>query len=1111
MSGQISVATPAQVAILAALAHQKKSGILLIGTPTITSAEELTKELGAWLENKRVAMLPAWETLPFERISPSIEVMGKRLFILHELVNSHENSASNIDIVVAPTRALLQKSPTLNIKTQLLKVGAEHNREELLDWFSAQGYRREIQVSARGEIAVRGGIVDVFASAPIGVGCDKPLRIEFFGDHIESMRTFSLTNQLAIKEINQARLLPAREFIPQDAEKARAKKLATTFSWGQKHWEDLAEGVFFEGMESWMCWLAEDVRPITKQVSKDVQIIWLQQNEIQHTATLLKDQEQELAGALMETWGAKEIEDYPRLTALFEDVKDSAHFVIDDLPFDKSSVSTNQLVAESWGISGPEVIPRLKELLSAGFQVDIPCWSQESAKKMKDALYDEGVEAASVSVAQISSGCIFSNLKLAILPEPQILKKQYVLSPESTHEKNENEKSSAKNSQALENAWMGQLVAGTFVVHKKHGIGKYMGTETKVMDGTEREYLFIQYKGNDRLYVPVEQIGSLSLYSVGETPRLNSLSGSSWRKTQSRVKAEAREIAEELVELYGERSTIKGYSFSKDGAPHQDLAAKFFYLETPDQLEAIKSTTADMEKSTPMDRLIYGDVGFGKTEIAIRAAFKAITENKQVAILVPTTLLARQHYYTFSERYSDFPIRVEMLSRLVSSAKAKETIKSLATGGVDLVIGTHRLLSNDIRFKDLGLLVVDEEQRFGVKQKEKIKSFHKQVDILTLTATPIPRTLEMSLVGIKDYSIIKTSPLERHPILTYVGIYDRLAVKEAIRRELLREGQVFFVHNRIGSISKIKKELNELVPEARVAIAHGRMNEHQLEQVVLDFTDKKYDVLLCTTIIEAGIDMPRVNTLVVDRAERLGLGQLHQLRGRVGRAGIQAYTYLFTTPEAEISPEAAERLRTIGEVTALGSGFHLAMRDLEIRGAGNLLGFGQSGHIASIGYDMYCDLVNDAVLELKGQAPPPRTEVVMDLPVEAHLPNDYVEDETLRLDAYRNLFKADGFTGIEDIGEQWRDRFGPLPEPAVQLLSIARLRLLCQELGIESLSLIKNSEGKRFVRYHTAMLEKDRTAKNQAVLELNTTGANISEEIFSQLIKIKEALGISFS
>ncbi|MDP9020173.1 MAG: transcription-repair coupling factor, partial [Actinomycetota bacterium] len=600
------------------------------------------------------------------------------------------------------------------------------------------------------------------------------------------------------------------------------------------------------------------------------------------------------------------------------------------------------------------------------------------------------------------------------------------------------------------------LKPGDHVVHVHHGVGRYGGMVRRAIGGTERDYLLLEYRGGDKLYVPTDQIDAVRHYTGGETPTLHRLGGAEWTAARSRARAATREIAQELVALYQQRARTPGHAYPPDTPWQRELEGAFPYKETPDQERAIAEVKADMEAPHPMDRLVCGDVGFGKTEVAIRAAFKAVQDGRQVAVLVPTTLLAQQHAATFGERFAPYPVRVEVLSRFLTPAQAKGVVTGLADGDVDVVIGTHRLLSSDVSFKRLGLLVVDEEQRFGVTAKEAVKRLKAEVDVLTLSATPIPRTLEMSLTGIRDLTLLHTPPAERQPILTYVGEDDERAVAEALRRELLREGQVFFVHNRVADIEQVAAGLRELVPEARIAVAHGQMDEGTLEKVVIDFWQGRYDVLVCTTIIESGIDMPTVNTLVVDGAHRLGLGQLHQLRGRVGRAGSRAYAYLFHPRDHALSEEAYERLRTIGEATELGSGFKIAMRDLEIRGAGNLLGESQSGHIAAVGYDLYVQMVSEAVAELKGERPPPPVDISLDLPVQAHLPGDYVAKEELRLEAYRRLAAVTEEQQVDDLRREWQDRYGPLPPAAEALLAVARLRAECHRTGVRQVAVAAN-------------------------------------------------------
>ncbi|MEM7276190.1 MAG: transcription-repair coupling factor, partial [Actinomycetota bacterium] len=615
------------------------------------------------------------------------------------------------------------------------------------------------------------------------------------------------------------------------------------------------------------------------------------------------------------------------------------------------------------------------------------------------------------------------------------------------------------------------LQPGNLVVHHQHGVGKFAGMVKRRIGGHERDYLLLEYKGDDKLYLPSDQIDLIRRFTGSDSPTLHRLGGADFAKTKAKVRSAVAEIAQELVVLYQKRMTTEGHRFADDTPWQAEVEAAFPYELTPDQAEAIVAVKEDMERTSPMDRLVVGDVGFGKTEIALRAVFKAVQDGRQAAILVPTTLLAHQHHQTFLDRFAPYPIRVEVLSRFLTTAQSRKVVQAAAAGEVDVLIGTHRILSADVELPKLGLIVIDEEQRFGVAHKESLKGFidakqqaggaasgsgeaRAAVDVLTLSATPIPRTLEMSLTGIRDLSILNTPPADRQPIMTYVGEYDERAAAEAIRRELLREGQVFFVHNRVQSIDKIATDLRELVPEARIAVAHGQMDEGTLEKTVLDFWEGEYDVLVCTTIIESGIDMPTVNTLVVDRAELLGLGQLHQLRGRVGRSGQRAYAYLFTRRDASLSEEAYERLKTIGEATELGAGFKIAMRDLELRGAGNLLGTGQSGHVAAVGYDLYCQMVIEAVAELNGTPIEEPTEITVDLPVAANLPSDYVPAQGQRLEAYRKLAAVTAAAEVDEIAGEWADRYGPVPDEAARLLDVARLRAHCARIGATELLVI---------------------------------------------------------
>ena len=797
-------------------------------------------------------------------------------------------------------------------------------------------------------------------------------------------------------------------------------------------------------------------------VGPTAQVILVEPRRMRDRAADIIAEEVDLARTLSGTWGASDDGVLPRLHLDFDRLltHTDASGVDDD---DRSRGPGrrdrrccrpgSRRRATVAGSSGSSATCRRRATAS---------WSrpraQGSAERLDRLLSEQGVSyrlqpdggaalaepGGHITVAPLDRGFILPSVKLAVLTESDLTGRR------RTHRPTRPRKRQAQG-------FFDDLTVGSYVVHQHHGVARFGGMVKRTIGGVERDYLLLEYRGDDKLYVPSDQIDAVRHYTGGDSPSLSKMGGADFARTKAKVASEVATIAQELVVLYQKRVHAKGHAFGEDTPWQREMEDAFPFAETPDQLQAIADVKADMEQERPMDRLVFGDVGFGKTEVAIRAAFKAVQDGYQVAILVPTTLLAQQHHATFSDRFAPYPVRVEVLSRFLTAAQARKVAEGLASGEVDVVIGTHRLLSGDVTFKKLGLLVIDEEQRFGVSHKEAIKQFKADVDVLTLTATPIPRTMEMSLTGIRDLSLLQTAPAERQPILTYVGEYDDRAVAESIRRELLREGQVFFVHNRVADIEQKADDLRDLVPEARIAVAHGQMDEGSLEQIVVDFWEGRYDVLVCTTIIESGIDMPTVNTLVVERADLLGLGQLHQLRGRVGRAGMRAYAYLFFPPERELTEEAYERLRTIGEATELGSGFRIAMRDLEIRGAGNLLGTGQTGHIAAVGYDLYCSMVNEAIAELNGDVKADDVEIKIELPIDANLPADYVEREDLRLDAYRRLAEVRTAADVEDIAAEWLDRYGPVPDEAGALLDVARVRAECVRTGVTEISVARST------------------------------------------------------
>ena len=1011
---------------------------LLVAVPTRATAESLTADLAAFLGDDEVEELPAWETLPFERVSPSIHTMGRRCRVLHRMTDP----ARAPSVVVASARALAQFVPAEKAAAPVtVNVGESVDQSALVQRLSEFGYHREHQVEHRGEMAVRGSIVDVYPST-----ASAPVRIDFWGDDIDRAAEFSVGDQRSTNPLDHLEVYPARELRPDGPMRRRAAGLVASQPWGREQWDRLAGGEFFEGMESWWPWLVEEPVVVPGLLGAGAAMAVVEPRRLADRVSEILAEEEDLATGLAKTWNT-DAAGMPRLHAGFDQLVAAAASPVWELPASPHSVGAPTLAASGWDRVHGSIEPlaaRLRDLAGRGYRVLLGA-PGGAAARLSSLLAEHGASVETVETA-LGRGAVLEGIKLALLSETDVTGRRRAHRPPRARSRDQRR-------------FLADLVPGAFVVHQHHGVARFEGMVRRAVGGHDREYLLLAYRGRDRLYVPSDQITSIRHYTGGEAPTLSRMGGSDWAATKNRVRRAVAEVAQELVVLYQKRMTTAGHAFDPDTPWQRELEDSFEYQETRDQQQAIDEVKRDMERPVPMDRLLVGDVGFGKTEIAVRAAFKAVQSGRQVAVLVPTTLLAQQHTQTFRDRYGPFPVRVETLSRFLTPAQTREVLRGLESGEVDVVVGTHRMLSADVSFKRLGLLVIDEEQRFGVRHKEAIKSLRADVDVLTLTATPVPRTLEMSLTGIRDMSLLETPPADRQPILTYVGEQADRPAAEAIRRELLREGQVFYVHNRVADIEHAAERVRRLVPEARVAVAHGQMDEGTLERVVLDFADYRYDVLVCTTIIESGIDMPTVNTLVVDRADRLGLGQLHQIRGRVGRSGRRAYAYLFHPVDRVLSEEAYERLKTIGEATQLGSGYRIAMRDLEIRGAGNLLGEAQSGHIAAVGYDLYCRLVNEAVAELRGETVGEPPEVSIEVPVDAHIPADYIGREAARLEAYRRLAAAMELSELADIRAEWTDRFGPVPEPAEALLSIGRLRVECLRHGVSEVVVTRRGGG----------------------------------------------------
>ena len=1036
-----SFATPLSVA-----AYALEYPFTLAVVATSNEAEQLRDSVAALLGTAdEVALWPGWDTHPLERVSPDNQVMATRALLRWRVARGDAPR-----VIVASARSIAQiLSPESIVAPLVARRGSELDRDEFIASLAHFGYRRESLVEHRAEFAVRGGIVDLWPAQG-----HEPIRLDFFGDEVERLTSFDIANQRSLHDLDEALVAPAREWLLGPDARQRAERMIDLAPWGRSTFDRLATGQLFDGMEGWMPLFVDAPRTLLDDVD-GATVVLVEPDRVQARLAELLEEERELTDAVAATW--KATAEIPLLHQGWSRVLEG-HV---DVALDASLA----------GERGPLNLtsPPIVQGDAARIAAHVRGWSTQrrgvvltsnaaAVERMADQLRGEGLEVSTdatkvldvrltVLESSLASGFSVDDPEVVVWSESDLTGRRTVHRAARTRARNVD-------------GFFDDLAVGALVVHRQHGVARFSGTTTRAINGTTRDYLILEFK-DGRSYWPTEMIDALTPYSGGEHPALSRMGGAEWQKTRAKARAAAFLVAQELVDLYRQRNVAVGHAFGVDTEWQREMEDLFPYTLTADQAQAIEDVKADMELARPMDRLVCADVGFGKTEVAIRAVFKAVQDGKQAAVLVPTTLLASQHFATFSDRFAGFPVKVTMLSRFVDDAESKETIAGLKDGIVDVVIGTHRLLSENVGFKGLGLLVVDEEQRFGVTHKEAIKARSIGVDVLTLSASPIPRTLEMAFVGIRDLSMITTPPADRRPILTHVGEFNEPAVVEAMRRELLREGQVFFVHNRVSDIDQVARRLGQLVPDARIAVAHGQMDEGTLERVMVDFWQGRFDVLVCTTIVESGIDLPSVNTLIVDRAERLGLGQLHQLRGRVGRSGQRAYAYLFHPADQVLSETAYERLRTIGDNTALGSGFKIAMRDLEIRGAGNLLGHDQSGPVAAVGYDLYVQLVAEAVADAKGFVVPEVVSINLDVPGEAHLPKNYVEADDARLEAYRRLVGVATFDELHDLRDEWLDRYGPLPAPAKGLLELGELRLECLEHGVRSVVVLPARVGIR--------------------------------------------------
>jgi transcription-repair coupling factor (superfamily II helicase) len=1052
----------AQKAYIAALILQEVKRPALYLTRHLQQAETVSDDMAAFLPGAKIQVFPSAEVLPYEYYAESPELTAQRLNVLGALARGEAG------VVVAPLTALMRRLPPRDVFSQQgfwLRPGEEVEREKMLEHLAELGYRRVERVESRAEFAARGDIIDIFP-----LPASRPLRLELFDTTIDSLREFDPTSQRSLTQVEAAWIGPANEIVlPRERREAAIAAFAASAERYEKGLKERgltaqAERVrqrtaaFLERVREGLPEAVERLLPFAYREEAYLTDYLLPQTlvfldeplelveEGRNFAREISDMQKQLLedGNLL----PEEVHLYAGLDEIMGRLgryqRVGIGLFLRRAPYSspQAFVSLPARSLTPYHKNEERLAADLKRWHHDGYRITIRASNESRAERLRTWL-KEHVPAVRVEVVvrPISQGFELPTLKTVEISDGEIF-----------GQARRRERRTAMDEAAI--STFTDLKVGDLVVHVVHGIGRYQGVKTLESAGSVRDYLVLEYAGHDRLYVPTDQVHLLQKYigPEGENPRLSKLGGNEWQRAKSRAKRSVEEMAKELLDLYARRKAAPGYAFSPDTVWQKEFEEAFPYEETPDQLKAIEEVKRDMESPHPMDRLLCGDVGYGKTEVAIRAAFKAVMDGKQVAVLVPTTILAQQHYTTFRQRLARYPIQIEMLSRFRSREEQREILKRLKRGAIDIIIGTHRLVSKDVRFADLGLVIIDEEQRFGVRQKERLKELKASVDVLTLTATPIPRTLHLSMVGLRDMSLIQTPPEDRYPVQTYVVEYSDSLVRDAISRELARGGQVFYLYNRVEGIEAEARRVAALVPQARVIVAHGQLSETQLERAVLSFLEREYNVLVCTSIIENGLDMPNVNTLIVRDADRLGLAQLYQLRGRVGRSNRVAYAYFTYEPDKLLSPAAEKRLQALREFTELGSGFKLALRDLEIRGAGNILGAEQHGHIAAVGFEMYCSLLEEAVRELKGEKPRSEVEPQLDLKVNAYLPESYVASPRDKIELYKAIAACRSEEDVEEVAADLIDRFGNPPNEVVTLLEVARVRVLAREAGVTSLA-----------------------------------------------------------
>ena len=1048
------------VELLSAINQYNKKPILLITYNEIQAKQIL--EIIENFEKEKAVLFPKKEIVTYDFVAESKDLPYERIETLNKIKDKR-----NL-IVVTTIEALMQKLPPKEILFKNIlefKVGDIYNLEELKKTLVNLGYSRCEFIEGRGQFSVRGGIVDISINENLGV------RIEFWGDEVDSIRNFNITSQRSINTLDKIKIYPAHEFVLDNSIEEICKKITKKLT-EEKQEEILEQDIeqikagnyiskidkyfneFYDKQSTLLEYLNDNYLIILDEISK---IEARQRNISQDNTNLIKNliEKEKIVPEALENITSidlnqleteKEVIYFEKQDIVTNRQAEKYTFNYRQINYYKSEIENLFEDIKRWNkeqksiyvmVSTKEKAKKLKEILE---KEEIACTIDE--KLDKTIIVKSTEKIVTITIGKLPNG--FENFEI----------NQVVVSADELIEGKKKKTFANKAYKEGEKVVFADLKIGDYVVHKNYGIGIFVGVNTITADGTTKDYIKLKYKNDAILYVPTSQLDSIRKYVGGDAinPPINSLGSKDWIKTKEKVKKNLRAVAKELIELYAKREKTKGYAFSKDTPWQSQFENSFPYQETDDQLRCIEEVKKDMENQRPMDRLLCGDVGYGKTEVAIRAAFKAVMDHKQVAYLVPTTVLAQQQYEEFRDRMAEFPIKVDILNRFKSKKYQDEVVKKLKLGEVDIVIGTHRMLSKDVEFKDIGLLIIDEEHRFGVKAKEKIKEYKSNIDVLTMTATPIPRTMHMSIVGIRDMSVIYEPPHNRKPVQTYVLEYDQEVIKEAITKELERDGQVFYIYNRVDTIQKKADEISRLVPEAKVSYAHGRMSGNQIEEIMQDFIDKKSNVLVCTTILESGIDIANANTIIVENADRMGLAALYQIRGRVGRSDRQAYAYITYRKDKMLSEEADKRLKAIKEFTEFGSGFKIAMRDLEIRGAGSLLGEIQSGHLEQVGYDTYCNLLDEVVKEMQGTEIESDIDIQIDLNVTSYIPDEYIEDSAQKIEIYQNIALCRKEEDIQNVVDEIIDRFGNMPAELENLLDIARIKYLAKPFSISKIA-----------------------------------------------------------